>query len=105
MDYIKVTKASSNKTRLNILMWLKDPQLNFGEFGWKPHNEEEEFKNYVCIGQIHKKSGQSQSTFSEHLSILEKAGLLKTIKLSQWTLFARNEKAIEEFKEYIKTEL
>ncbi len=29
----------------------------------------------------------------------------KSIIVSQWTLFARNEKAIEEFKEYIKTEL
>lgn len=106
MDYLKIIKALSNKTRFNILMWLKDPKKNFGDLGWEPHGiEEKDAESYVCVGYIHKKTGQSQSTVSEHLSVLEKSGLLKAIKVSQWTLYARNEETINELKAYINEEL
>lgn len=105
MDYLKIIKALSNKTRFNILLWLKNPELNFKEFGWKPHSEEEDASNFVCVGYIQKKSGQSQSTVSEHLIVLEKAGLLRALKLGQWTLYARNEDGIKLIKEYINKNL
>lgn len=105
MDYLKVIKALSNKTRFNILLWLKDPKANFGEFGWKPHNEEEDSKNFVCVGYIKEKAGQSQSTVSEHLSVLDKAGLLRSWKIGQWTLYARDEEAIDSIKKYINEKL
>ncbi|RDY27063.1 transcriptional regulator [Romboutsia weinsteinii] len=101
MDCIKIIKALSNKTRFNILLWLKDPKLNFEEFGWQPHNNDEDSKHYVCVGYIQKKSGNSQSTISEHLSILEKANLLRSLKIGQWTLYARNEEEIIKIKDYI----
>lgn len=105
MDYLKGIKAISNKTRLNILLWLKNPKENFEALGWTPHNSDEESSKYVCVGYIHKKSGQSQSTISEHLSVLETAGMLRSLKIGQWTLYCRNEEAINELKVYINEEL
>jgi ArsR family transcriptional regulator len=29
IDMIEISKALSNETRLNILLWLKDPEGNF----------------------------------------------------------------------------
>ena len=101
MDYLNVIKALANKTRLNILLWLKDPKLNFEEFGWKPHCDDEDACNFVCVGYMQKKAGQSQATVSQHLSVLEKSGLLRSLKIGQWTLYARNEEAILEIKKYI----
>lgn len=105
MDYLNCLKALSNKTRLNILLWLKDPKENFGELGWGPHPIEVDVDKYVCVGYIQKKAKQSQSTVSEHLSTLEKSGLIKAIKIKQWTLYARNEEVISELKNYISEEL
>ena len=36
MDMIETFKALSNPTRLQILMWLKDPEANFPEQGGHP---------------------------------------------------------------------
>lgn len=105
MDYLKIIKSLSNRTRFNILLWLKDPETNFRELGWKPHNEEEDSKNFVCVGFIKLKTGQSQSTVSEHLSLLYKAGLLRSLKIGQWTFYARNEEAIDSIKKYINDQL
>ena len=33
MDYVEVFKALANETRLNILLWLKEPEANFGPQG------------------------------------------------------------------------
>ncbi|WP_042272310.1 ArsR/SmtB family transcription factor [[Clostridium] dakarense] len=105
MDYLKTIKALSNKTRFNILQWLKDPKSNFEQFGWQPHNDDPDSSNFVCVGYIYKKAGQSQSTVSEHLSVLEKTGLLRSVKIGQWTLYARNEEIINDFKVYINENL
>ncbi|MGW6301579.1 ArsR/SmtB family transcription factor [Peribacillus butanolivorans] len=88
-------------TRLNILLWLKEPEKNFKEFGWAPHLTEPEFINSVCVYHIQLKTRNSQSTTSENLSILEKAGLLQSKKVAVWTLYQRNEKVIKEFSEWI----
>ncbi|TYR78703.1 helix-turn-helix transcriptional regulator [Priestia megaterium] len=101
MDHFKILKAISHKTRFNILVWLKEPENNFKEFGWQPHVTEPEFINSVCVYHIQLKTGNSQSTTSENLAILEKAGLLQSKKVASWTLYQRNEKVIEEFSEWI----
>ncbi|PTI66839.1 transcriptional regulator, partial [Staphylococcus xylosus] len=33
MEYLNIFKALSNETRLNILKWLKDPEVNFPKQG------------------------------------------------------------------------
>ncbi len=62
MDQVEIFKALSNKTRLQILRWLKDPALHFPEHqvacGETDHG--------VCVGHIHKKAGLTQSTISAY---------------------------------------
>ncbi len=94
MDQLEIFKALSNKTRLEILQWLKEPEMHF------PVQEEG-----VCVGLIQKKAGLTQSTISEYLSILQRAGLVEATRVGQWTYYKRNEQAFEKLKELISTTL
>ena len=100
MDTLKILKAISNKKRLQILEWLKDPERNF-----PPHQEVAGFDNGVCVAFIQEKAGLSQSTTSHYLSILESAGLVIPTRLGKWTYYKRNEAAIAVFLEQMKHEL
>jgi len=100
MDSLEIFKALSNKTRLQILQWLKDPEAHFS-----PQEHAAFGKIGVCVGQIQQKSGLSQSTVSEYLTVLQKAGLLEATRLGQWTYYKRNEKAFAELSRLIKLEI
>ena len=103
MDKVKIFKALGNETRLNILLWLKDPEKNF-----EPQihlSVMDDFKEGVCVGDIKKTAGLSQSTISGFLSTLEEAGLLESRNIGQYTYFRRNEKTIKEIAEWMKIEL
>ncbi len=99
MNQVEIFKALSNKTRLQILNWLKDPELNF------PEQVENGFGMGVCVGQIQKKAGLTQSTVSEYLSTLQRAGLVKSTRIGQWTYYQRNEEAITAFSLSIQAEM
>lgn len=88
MDCLEIFKALSNKTRLQILQWLKDPNMYF-----QPQEHASFAEVGVCVGQIQQKCGISQSTVSEYLTILQKAGLLQATRIGQWTYYKRNEEA------------
>lgn len=90
MDQVEIFKALSNKTRLQILNWLKEPELNFPE-----QQKHGGYENGVCVGQIQQKAGLTQSTVSEYLSVLQRAGLVKSTRVGQWTYYQRNEEAFE----------
>jgi DNA-binding transcriptional ArsR family regulator len=99
MDQVEIFKALSNKTRLQILTWLKQPEQNF------PEQVEYGYANGVCVGQIQQKAGLTQSTVSEYLSTLQRAGLVKSVRKGQWTYYQRNEDAFAELSEIIQTTL
>ena len=100
MDQVDVFKALSNKKRLEILAWLKEPEKHF------PKQECGEFaKTGVCVGHIQQKSGLTQSTVSEYLSMLQRANLLVATRMGQWTHYKRNEEAIRELGDLIMKEL
>lgn len=103
MDRVKIFKALSNETRLNILLWLKNPTTNFEPQIHLPILND--FQDGVCLGSIKKKTQLSQSTISNFLSILEDAELVETKKIGQYTYFRRNEKTIQEISKWISTEL
>ncbi|MNL37372.1 HTH-type transcriptional repressor CzrA [compost metagenome] len=100
MDQLEIFKALSNKTRLQILHWLKEPEKHFPEQEHACLNEVG-----VCVGQIQQKAGLTQSTVSEYLSILQKSGLLESVRMGQWTYYKRNEKAFEELSKLVKTDI
>lgn len=97
MEQVDIFKALSNKTRLQILEWLKDPQTNF------PDQIENGYSNGVCVGQIQLKAGLTQSTVSEYLSILQRAGFVEATRVGQWTYYKRNEEAFEELSKIISS--
>ncbi len=99
MNQIDIFKALFNKARLQILNWLKDPAIHF------PDQGDAGFDAGVCVGQIQKKAGLTQSTVSEYLAILQRAGLVNSTRVGQWTYYQRNEPAFKALSEIINTEI
>lgn len=88
MDMIRVYKALSNQTRLQILEWLKHPTTYFSEV----------YEDGVCVSDIQKKVQLSQSTVSQYLSLLQDVGFIQATRKGQWTYYKRDEKQIEAIK-------
>lgn len=100
MDTEAIFKALSNPIRRQILQCLKDPEHTI------PQGEcELDFSRGVCAGQIEKIADVSQSTMSNHLSVLQQAGLVTVTKHGQWCYFARNETQIQNFLDHIQQSL
>lgn len=99
MDLDLIFKALANPTRRQILVWLKTPEqfLSVEECG--------DFHRGVCAGQIEKLGQVSQSTMSNHLSVLQQAGLITANKHGQWSYFSRNETLIQRYIEYLQQHL
>lgn len=97
---LEINKALSNATRLDILKWLKNPEVHF-----PPHQELGHFNDGVCGQYIKDKSGLSQPTISHYLSGMQKAGLLLTTRHGKWTYFRRNEEVIQNYLKTIQDEL
>jgi DNA-binding transcriptional ArsR family regulator len=99
MEQIDLFKALANKTRLQMLEWLKEPELNF------PGQKEYGYEQGVCVGQLQAKANITQSTVSQYLSILQRAGFVKATRRGQWTYYKRNEAAFEQLSKLISTTL
>jgi DNA-binding transcriptional ArsR family regulator len=99
MEHIEIFKALSNKSRLQMLEWLKEPEINF------PDQLAAGFEHGVCVGQIQAKAGLTQSTVSEYLSILQRAGFIESTRVGQWTYYKRNEDAFAALSKLIKFNL
>lgn len=104
MDLIEVFKALSNETRLNILLWLKDPGTNFGPQGIH-FSEPIDLKGGVCVESISERAGISRSTASNYLTMMRRAGLLLSERHGKWTYYRRNEEVIAELARRVETEL
>ena len=92
MNIVEISKVLANKTRVNILKWLKDPAANF-----PPHKDIDHFDDGVCVGYIQDKAGLSQSTISTYLSSMQNANLIIPTRHGKWTYYKRNENVIAEY--------
>lgn len=100
MKSLEAFKALANDTRLEILAWLKEPEKHF------PLQEAGDVRDVgVCVSDVQKKAGLSQSTVSQYLSILQKAGLVTATRVGQWTYYKRNEKNIALLADFITSKL
>jgi ArsR family transcriptional regulator len=99
MDVDLIFKALANPTRRQILMWLKAPAT------YLPIEECGNFERGVCAGQIERLGNVSQSTMSNHLSVLQQAGLIQAQKHGQWSYFSRNEALIQQYIEHLQHSL
>lgn len=98
MKPVEVFKALGSDTRLQILDWLREPEKHFTP---QPAEVSDLRKSGVCVTQFHKKLDVTQSTASQHLSILHRAGLVTAERHGKWTYYKRNEKAFQQLKEMI----
>lgn len=89
MNPVDIFKALSNHARLQILEWLKNPEDHFD-----PQEGIDLVDVGVCVSQITNKLNMNQSTASQYLSILQRAGLIHATRLGKWTYYKRNEEAI-----------
>ncbi len=94
----ELIKALSHPVRRDILHWLKQPELYFAD-------QEHPLSFGVCAGKIDQKTGLSQSTVSNHLAILQRAGFISSKKVGQWNFFSRNEAAIQAFLQGLQQQL
>ncbi len=96
-DLLAIAKALANDTRLQILHWLKEPERHF------PKQEAGDVREVgVCVKHIQSKAGLSQSTISQYLAVLQKAGLISITRQGQWTYYKRDEKRIAALAKYIE---
>ncbi len=100
MELLDIFKALSNRTRLDILKRLKDPANNF-----PPQDEGDVHTVGVCVSSIQEGVGLSQSTVSDYLATLQRAGLVDVQRVGQWTYYKRNEDAIRALADLIGKDL
>ena len=90
-------RALANERRLQILEWLREPRKHFRE-----QVDGDLVEDGVCGLLIAEKLGVSQPTVSEHMRVLIAAKLVRAKRIKQWTMYRRNEAAIEAVKHAIE---
>lgn len=97
MDKDEILKALAHPKRLEMLGWMKEPEVHFSE-------QHHPLDMGVCASQF-ERCGLSQSTVSAHLSTLQRADLVTTKRVGQWIFYKRNEETIQAFLKDIGTKL
>lgn len=91
MDISKICDALGNETRYQIVKALKNKDIG------TCCDRIEYYENGVSVGDVVNTTGLAQSTVSQHLAVLEKAGIIYKEKRGQWTCFFLNKETIEAF--------
>jgi ArsR family transcriptional regulator len=86
-NLVTVFKALGHPTRLAILAWLKDPA------SFPPQDRPAEEVG-VCLKHIQARAEVSQSTASQFMAVLQRAGLVTCTRVGQFSHYRRNEDAI-----------
>ena len=86
-DLVAVFKALGHPTRLAILDWLKDPE-SF------PPQDRPAAEVGVCLKHIQARAEVSQSTASQFMATLQRAGLVTCTRIGQWSHYQRDDAAI-----------
>ena len=100
MDINETLKAIANPMRRDILSWLGDPHRYFAHQTVGALDQDG-----VCVSRIQEKAQLSQSTVSQYLSTLQKAGLITSKRLGQWTYYQRDDVAIQRFLDQLAQQL
>ena len=87
IDLVTALKALGHPTRLAILGWLKEPE------SFPPQDRPAEEVG-VCLKHIQARAEVSQSTASQFMAVLQRAGLVTCTRVGQFSHYRRNEDAI-----------
>ena len=93
-------RALSNERRLKILEWLRSPRRHF-----PPQMDGDLIQDGVCGLLIARKLRVTQPTASEHLKILQQAGLIRGKRIKQWTFYKRDETQIKSMKKQFQAKV
>ena len=100
MNTAMILKALSNQKRLDLLEWLKSPELHFPKEKCAGLDKQE-----VCVGLIEQKLGLSQSTASKYLAQLQHAGLVSARREGQWTYYRYNRDTAQAFMQALQQKI
>jgi DNA-binding transcriptional ArsR family regulator len=90
IDVIRAFRALSNPMRLQLLVWLREPERHFVLAGAIA----DPIEVGVCVSHIQAKVGLAQSTVSAYMSDLQQAGLVHATRVGKWTHYKRDEQRI-----------
>ncbi|KUJ65392.1 ArsR family transcriptional regulator [Streptomyces albus subsp. albus] len=91
-DLVSALRALSNPMRLQLLVWLREPERHFALEGAMVDPAEVG----VCVSHIQAKVGLAQSTVSAYMAELQRAGLVRATRVGKWTHYKRDERRIAE---------
>lgn len=95
-ELVQAFKALAHPTRLAILAWLRDPE-SF------PPQDQPAAEVGVCLKHIQARAQVSQSTASQFMAVLQRAGLVTSTRIGPWTHYKRNEERIAQLSETMST--
>ena len=90
---VQALRALSNPMRLQLLLWLREPERHFSLEGAIADPAEAG----VCVSHIQAKVRLAQSTVSAYMAELERAGLVHATRVGKWTHYKRDEQRIAQF--------
>jgi DNA-binding transcriptional ArsR family regulator len=96
-ELVRALRALSNPMRLQLLLWLREPQQHFSLAGAIADPVEVG----VCVSHIQAKAGLAQSTVSAYMAELQRAGLVHSTRVGKWTHYKRDEQRIAELVEIL----
>ena len=102
MNYLGILKVLANPARLRIIHLLKEPKEHF------VHNPQwgvDMVEVGVCLEEIQRVSGLSQSTTSTYMNLMKKVGLVQATRLGKYTYFKRNEEVLASLSSYLVNDL
>jgi DNA-binding transcriptional ArsR family regulator len=94
-ELLTVFQALSNPARRQMLVWLKEP-MSF------PGQEPGDVEIGVCVSDIQRRAGLGQSTTSQYLAMLRRAGLVVATRRGKWTYYRRDEANIARLLETLR---
>src|SRR6201997_3325774 len=97
MNFELALRALSNERRLRILDWLRKPRRHF-----PPQVDGDLIEDGVCGLLIARKLRVTQPTASEHLKILQQAGLIRGKRIKQGKFYKRDEEQIRNIKKQFR---
>lgn len=89
--------ALANENRLRIIQWLADPGSYF-----PPQQDGDLIEDGVCVGFITEKIGLRQPTVTNHMKILQEAGLVESKKIKNWVFYKLQEEQLDGLLEAVK---
>lgn len=102
-DVVKNLESAMANIVIPSMQSLDPPEQ---EFGVQVHtNTLIDFSNSVSVKSIQKRCGVSQSSVSTFMTMLERADLVESRKIDQYTYYRRNEKVIREFGDWYNKEV